>query len=325
MKFSKSQKQLNLNEDSATLDGIDWPPSDLVDRTFENLQGNASHDKISGFHIVKNSMDLPLAYPGQFARVYKVQNNKEFFALRFFTKKREGAMLRYKILHDYFEENFQENNKPGFLINFEYLTNAININIKKKQTRFPLIKMDWVDGDTLENFMKTCKDKNEIKIIKDKFKKVNDEMELYGIAHGDLHPKNIIINKTNEIKLVDYDCMYIRDFMGESMPEFGDPDCQHPNRAAFKYDDNIDRFSALVIYLALMVLEEDPTFFNIIDRDFIFSREDYENPYGSDTFKKLKMFSSDVKYILEILISYCVEEIPKPETLSSILKKGQRL
>ena len=323
--FSKSIKKINSFEDADSLDGVNWPTSNLVDKAFENLQKCASHEKIRGVNIVKDMMDLPLAYPGQFARVYKVQKDNSFFALRFFTKKKEGTMLRYKILHDYFEKNFQENNKPVFLINFEYLTNAITINIKRNQIRFPLIKMDWADGETLEKFMSACKNKDEIKIIREQFKKIIDEMEQYGIAHGDLHPKNIIVDKNHKIKLVDYDCMYVEDFKGDSMPELGDPDCQHPNRSLFKYDNNIDHFSALVLYLALMVLEEDPSFSNIRDGEFIFKKEDYLNPHSSDTFKKLKVFSNDVNRLLEILISYCDEKNPKINTLSSILEKTQTL
>ena len=194
--------------------------------------------------------------------------------------------------------------------------------IKKNNVLFDLIKMDWIDGKTLEYFMITCKNKNEIKIIKEKFKKTIEDMEQYGIAHGDLHPKNIMIDKNSEIKLVDYDCMYVEDFKGSSMPELGDLDTQHPNRASFKYDSTIDRFSALVLYLALMVIEEDPNFSNIRNGDFIFKKEDYEDPHNSNTFKKLKMLSEDVNYILKILIAYCEQKNPKIDTLSSILERA---
>jgi hypothetical protein len=308
---------------SDSIPGIDWPTADILDRTFENLQKNASNEELKGFNVVHGGiMDLPLSSPGAFARVYKVQKDKNFVALRFFTTNKGGLKSRYKILGDYFKKNIRGNDKPSCIMDFKYLTNAVKISIKKNNVLFDLIKMDWIDGKTLEYFMITCKNKNEIKIIKEKFKKTIEDMEQYGIAHGDLHPKNIMIDKNSEIKLVDYDCMYVEDFKGSSMPELGDLDTQHPNRASFKYDSTIDRFSALVLYLALMVIEEDPNFSNIRNGDFIFKKEDYEDPHNSNTFKKLKMLSEDVNYILKILISYCEQKNPKIDTLSSILEKA---
>lgn len=303
----------------------DWPTVDMIDRAFENLQKNTPHKEIKDFYVVHDNMNLPLSYPGAFARVYKIQKNTNFAALRFFTIKKEEIRSRYKKLHDYFEKNFQEKDKPQFIIDFKYLPEAIKIIIKKNEVLFDLIMMEWIEGETMENFMIRCKDKNEIKMVKEKFKKTIDEMEKYGIAHGDLHPKNILIDKNHEIKLVDYDCMYVEDFKGSSMPELGDLDTQHPNRASFKYDNTVDRFSALVLYLALMIIEEEPDFSNIRDGDFIFKKEDYLNTDNSDTFKKLEMFSKDVRNILQILISYCEQENPKIDTLSSILKKTQKL
>ncbi len=311
-------------EDSESVDGINWPDSDLIDKAFENLPKYGSHEKIRQFVVVRDRMDLPLSFPGQFARVYKVQdskNEKKFAALRFFTKKKEGSMMRYKILHDYFEPIFQKGRKLNFFTNFEYLTRSLTINIKKEAIEFPVIKMDWIEGITLEHFMQSCSDKNKLRKIREKFKKIVDEMEELEIAHGDLHPKNIIINENDDIKLVDYDCVYVMDFKGDNMPELGDPDCQHPNRKEFKYDHSIDRFSSIVLYLALMVVEEKPEFAQLRDGDFIFSQDDYKNPSTSETFKKISQLSPEIQYLLNILIDYCKKNRPSIDSLSTILQK----
>ena len=82
------------------------------------------------------------------------------------------------------------------------------------------------------------------------------ELESLGIAHGDLHPKNIMVYN-DQLRLVDYDCIFIKDFQGQDEPEDGDADCQHPKRKNFVYDQKIDRFSALVIYLGLLAISEN--------------------------------------------------------------------
>ena len=333
--FKKKKKEKKINEIEPgqgdimdSLSGIDWPTTDQIDNAISNLKEKSTKDEIRHFQIVENMMGDPLSFPGQFARVYKMQdskNNKKSIALRFFSKKKKGSMNRYRILHEYFE-SYSENNVLNFFIGFNFLKDAVNIFVNKKEYQFPIIKMDWIEGKTLEKFLKYDDEKEDnykrkIKKLKINFKKIIDEMEHHEIAHGDLHPKNIIITKNNEIKLVDYDCLYITKFMDKNMPELGDPDCQHPNRKNFKYDHTIDRFSAFVLYFALSILEDNPECSDIRDGEFIFSRADYENPEKSETFKKInELPSPEIQYFLKILKDICKKKKPSIEPLSSIIE-----
>jgi NADH:ubiquinone oxidoreductase subunit C len=305
------------------ISGIDWPTAAQIDESIGNLKNKSNRDEIRYFQVAKNMMDDPLTFPGQFARVYKMLNtedNNKSVALRFFSKKKEGSMNRYRILHEYFEPYF-EKDMLNFFINFNFVKDAVKININKKQYLFPVIKMDWIEGETLEKFLQDHSSEIKIKKIKNSFKKIVDEMDSYDIAHGDLHPKNIIIAKNGEIKLVDYDCLFIKKFSGDDMPELGDPDCQHPNRKNFKYDHAIDRFSAFVLYFALSILEDNPEFSDIRDGEFIFSRADYENPEQSETFKKISEIQSpETQYFLKILKDICKKKKPLIEPLSLIVE-----
>jgi serine/threonine protein kinase len=251
--------------------------------------------------------------------VYKVKSNNKFFALRFFSRKNTGAMKKYKLLHEFYEKN--KGDKLSFLIDFEYLVNAIYVQVEKEKKRFPLLKMDWVEGKTLEKFLEELPDKNKIKMVKKYFKKMIDSMEELKIAHGDLHPKNIIVEDTEKLKLVDYDCFYIDEFNNFPMPEIGDKDCQHPNRLNFQFNHEIDRFSALVLYLAISVIEEKPEMVNARKGEFIFSSADYLDPDNSDVFNKILSLSDENRELVKFVIQYCKEKNPNIESLDSLLKK----
>ena len=181
--------------------------------------------------------------------------------------------------------------------------------------------MDWIDGDVLHEFIKKTSKPEKFEMLAKKFLNMVKELERLKIAHGDLHPKNIIVHH-NQLRLVDYDCIFIKDFKGCPSPEDGDPDCQHPNRKNFDYDEKIDRFSALVIYLALLAISEKIELKSKYrGEEFIFSANDFKNPEKSELFKELDgMKSSKIKSLSNILKKYCGENKPNVNSLEKILE-----
>jgi len=303
-------------EDIDKITGVDWPVWNDILKSFSNLAINADHPEIKDCKPEKNKMGDPFYYPGNFAAVFKVKNNDRYHALRFFTKKNDDAINRYKHLHDFFQ-----NIKLPFILHFEYLKDAINVKSGKTNRKFPILKMDWVQGQELEKILKNA-DKNKMKLIKTNFKEMIDSMEQNHIAHGDLHPKNILLGNDGNLKLVDYDCFYIPDFQGDYMPEIGDKDCQHPNRQNFDYNDKIDRFSALVLYLAISSIEENPKLTHDPNHlEFIFTQRDYEEPDKSAIFNKISTLSLFNQNLLEYVKKYCKEDKPEIESLDAIIKK----
>ena len=62
----------------------------------------------------------------------------------------------------------------------------------------------------------------------------------------------------------------------------GHKNYQHPKRTAEDYDDYVDNFPALVVYLSLLALAADPglwSFYN--DDNLILTNRDYANPSSS--------------------------------------------
>jgi hypothetical protein len=232
-------------------------------------------------------------------------------------------MQRYSDLQDYFEKNKIFTKCPYF-IRFEYKPDAIYIKFRVnrndvKEKPFDIIKMEWVEGDVLQEFIKNTDDKKRIKILADKFLDMVMELESLGIAHGDLHPKNVMVHN-DQLRLVDYDCIFIKDFQGQDEPEDGDQDCQHPKRKNFVYDQKIDRFSALVIYLGLLAISENIELKSHRGEEFIFQKSDFLKPNESKLFKKLDGMSSEIKSLSSKLQEYCNEDKPNIDSLQKIVE-----
>ena len=104
-----------------------------------------------------------------------------------------------------------------------------------------------------------------------------------GIAHGDLQHGNILVAE-DEIRLVDYDGMYVPGLAGMRSNETGHPNYQHPHRMGSHFGAHLDNFSAWVIHLSLLALAADPELWEQTSRGdeaLIFRKKDYDFPAQS--------------------------------------------
>ncbi len=158
---------------------------------------------------------------------------------------------------------------------------------------------------------------------------ISDELEKNKIGHGDLQCGNIIITGTSanfQIKLIDYDGMYVPDLAYKRAIEKGRSEFQHPKRTFNNFNPEMDRFSFWVFITALEALKVDKTLwrevmqggFNTLD-NFLFTVQDFLNPNQSPLFNRLYKLNSRVLNIyLDKLKSFCFGDyysITKPELI----------
>ena len=79
-----------------------------------------------------------------------------------------------------------------------------------------------------------------------------------GIAHGDLEPRNILVDYRDRLKLVDYDAMYVHSLAYLKSAEAGESIYQHPGRPLAHYGPYLDNFSALLIDSVLTFMATQP-------------------------------------------------------------------
>jgi serine/threonine protein kinase len=238
---------------------------------------------------------MPKVWTGNFAQVYELRNSTRRWAVKCFTRSSSDVRRRYSII----SETVTSNKLPYF-IDFRFADEEILVSGK----RYPIVKMEWIEGQSLDKFIEANLYKPQMLLgLASRLTEMVSTLETKGIAHGDIQHGNILL-KNGELKLVDYDGMFVPQFKGTFAPEQGLPSYQHPQRNAQYYDSTLDRFPLLVICTGLCALAVDPSLwyeFSTGD-NLLFTKNDFEHPDTSRLFNRLKNSAdSQVKLFTELL------------------------
>lgn len=253
----------------------------------------------------KDTFGLPIPYSGNFACVYKIKIKQNYYALRFFLNVNHDKNERYRCL-----KKFIGNNNLPFFVDFDFQENGVLI----KGSWYPLIKMHWVDGQTLDDYVKHhLSNSKVISLLAEDFAELVFSLKKNNIAHGDLQHGNILVTNSG-LKLIDYDGLYCADTRHLVTNEIGMPNYQHPKRTSVDISIHIDDFSAWIIYISLRLLSLEKNFFNGNDT-LIFEKFDFEFPKKSVGLNKCikhknKEISYYGKFIVNDLLSKSVKDIP---------------
>ena len=237
----------------------------------------------------------PVMTSGNFAVVFKMKDEQsgKFYAVKCFTKEQKGRAEAYKQI----SEELKDVDSP-YLTSVRYLDKELFVDTKQtKETEFPVLLMDWVEGKTLDKYLReNLEDKYALEMLAYRFSQLAQWLIPQPFAHGDLKPDNIIVREDGTLVLVDYDGMYVPAMKGQKARELGSPDFRHPLRTEDIFDDHIDDFPLVSILLSLKAIS-----FNSL----------LLNDYGAPN-----------RLLLSVLDYY---DIKKSEFLKSIMPSGNRI
>ena len=138
-------------------------------------------------------------------------------------------------------------------------------------------------------------------------------LRVAGVAHGDLQHGNIIVEH-GQLRLVDHDGIYVPKMAGWTASEVGHQHYQHPKREAQHFDEKLDHFSSLVIYLSLLALAEKPDLWQEYhDENLLFTKADFANPDSSTLFKQIRELGPEHAALTDALASAAAgpaEDVP---------------
>ncbi len=258
-----------------------------------------------------NQRGMPLVYAGAFACVYPVTSGGRTFAVRCFTHEVKDHQERYNQLSEYLI-----NVLPPSFVHFEYVDRGISL----RGEWYPIVKMEWVEGETLNKFVEArLLEPDAIRRLAAQWRGgTTASLRGLRIAHNDLQHGNVLVQADGNIRLVDYDGVFLPDFRGQLSQELGHKNYQHPQRSANDYDDNVDNFPALVIYLSLLAVAAEPELWSFNNDDnLVFTGKDFADPAGSDLFKRVRKSPDPaVAKLTERLQEYCalpIEQVPDLE------------
>ena len=223
----------------------------------------------------------------------------------------KGTKETYESRYEKIETYLKRVNLPYF-VDFKY--NCADEGILIAGKKYPTLRMEWVEGQTLREFIQdNLDDPSILKMAAAKFQQMVATLHKSQISHGDLQSGNILLMRKGmhvDIKLIDYDSLCVPgvyDQITRGIQEY-----QHPNRikgAQITNATKVDYFSELVIYLSLISFAENPKLWNLVrgrtDDGLLFSASDFENPNRSKVFHKLESLSSDVQYLALVLQYFC--------------------
>jgi len=162
--------------------------------------------------------------------------------------------------------------------------------------------MEWVEGEPLDKYIER-NIVNTVALTKlaEKWLEMARALQACGVAHGDLQQGNVLV-VGGELKLVDYDGMYVPALDGKLSAEIGHRNYQHPRRSEFDFGPNVDNFSNWVIYTALIALSKNPALWNTFraDESLLFRREDFVNPQTSPLFSALTSCADAAIHLLAL-------------------------
>jgi len=226
------------------------PKGDQYNEAVQNPQISFSDADLKSSEVESDFMGLPKPYSGGFTVTFKLQNARNSWAVRCIIRDISGLKERYQAITDFFSGITSD-----YFIDAKFLQNGIRVN----GAFYPVIKMKWMEGEPLNIYLSNhYMSKDKVQVILNDFSKMVEELERLGIAHGDLQQGNIIV-RNGKLCLIDYDGMYLPALKGLSSNELGHPNFQHPGRSAKDFNEKIDRFSAIVIYLSLKAILYKPS------------------------------------------------------------------
>ena len=252
-------------------------------------------DKLNHLVPVLDKHGEPYRSSGAFAVVFKMKDEQtgKCYALKCFTEEQEGRAEAY---HQIAEE--LEFVDSPYITSVKYLEKELFVDSNCEDDEFPVLLMDWIEGETMETFIaENYTDSYEMSMLCYRFCKMAAWLRSQSFAHGDIKPDNIIVRPDGTLTLVDYDGMFVPAMKGQKSPTIGTKDFSHPLRTIDDFDETIDDFALASIALSLKAISLDSSLlqnYGASDR-LLFSATDYLDLSKSKIFAALQGLLADVE------------------------------
>ena len=269
---------------------------------------------LSGYHCELDEeetqcqgTDIPCYAQGKFCYSFRLIKGNDFKCFRIWIS--PTIVTSYNLderlskISSFLKANKRE---IPYFVDFEYIPRAL---YNSDTSTYPGIRMDWINGRTLGEYLKKGHQgssrpasREDIARLGNDFLKMCTTFKRYNIAHGDLSSRNILIDQNGNIRLVDYDSIYVPSLGSKAIQAtYGAPGFQHHKRLnpatdlyASPKDDN---FSQQIIYLSLLAIANSAKIYdareNLIDNELLFSGIDLESVTAFEKSKAYKLIKDE--------------------------------
>ena len=253
-------------------------------------------DELAHLVPVLDDHGEPYRSSGAFAVVFKMKDEQtgKCYALKCFLEEQEGRAEAYRLIADELDCI-----DSSYVTSVKYLEKEIFVDSSCEENEFPVLLMDWVEGETMETYIaNNYQDEYAMGMLCYRFCKMAAWLRSQPFAHGDIKPDNIIVRPDGTLTLVDYDGMFVPAMKGQKSPTIGTKDFSHPLRTVDDFDETIDDFALASIALSLKAISMNSKFldtYGASDR-LLFSENDYRNPSNSKVISALQELMCDKNF-----------------------------
>lgn len=229
--------------------------------------------------VRKGAAGVPFARSGNFALTYEVRSNGSRYAVRCFHKESDSLERRYEAIARKLRAA-----ASAYFVDFDFQP----AGIRTESGQYPVVKMAWAEGSTLAQFISAHRDDPQALMqLRETLRNLARHLQDNDIGHGDIQPGNIIVRSPTELKLIDYDGMYVPELEPWGSTELGQRNFQHPGRSWLHYDERLDRFSFALLDVALEALALQPALWELTGSDeagIVLRASDFADPAASTAF-----------------------------------------
>ncbi|HZS44219.1 MAG TPA: hypothetical protein VFC63_03905 [Blastocatellia bacterium] len=258
-----------------------WPSPQDYNEALQHPRSSFADPELKQGEATLTALGLPRPITGAFASVYRMECGGRDWAVRCFLREFSDQSQRYAAISRHLTAA-----KLPYTVGFDFQKEGIKLN----RRWYPILKMEWIEGDLLIDYVRKHLNKPaSLARLASRWVAMARALNAAGVAHGDLQSGNVLVVR-GELKLIDYDGMYVPTMAGQKSHEIGHRHFQHPKRTLGHFGPGLDNFSSWAIYLSLIALSRDSSFWkktNAGDESLLFQESDFKNPTSSATFRLL--------------------------------------
>jgi hypothetical protein len=211
----------------------------------------------------------PVTHGGTFALTFEILADGGKYALRCFHKELDALHERYEAITQHLAGV-----KGPYFVGCQFQPQGITT----ETGTYPVVRMDWVEGQGLAGFVaEHLQDADALHQLRFSLRRLARHLRENGVAHGDIQPSNIIVQRGANLRLIDYDGLFVPGLAPFCSSELGQRNFQHPGRRARHFNAGLDAFSFSVIDFALELSAAGPVVADGSGRRFCYAA-DFADP-----------------------------------------------
>lgn len=241
-------------------------------------------------------LQIPIPASGNSAVVFKAAIDGRAHALRFFIREDASTQERYRSLRAFLVQRGLADCTAAT----EWVGDAVEI----RQQRWPMVRMEWVEGRTLDVYIDYLVDTAAVEALAalaQAWRELVARMQAAGFAHGDLQHGNVLVDTRGRLQLVDFDGSWFEGVTGSPPTETGHPNYQLRSRPWGRW---MDTFPGLLVYTALRGLAVQPSLWTeFSDREnILFAKDDFLPPFDTEIWPALLAIGDPV-------VTHCASQL----------------